>query len=280
MQCRNLFIAGSLLLLPLTAAIAQDADEILDSVESRYEDTAKLAREIWEFAEVGYQETQSSGLLQQAMTAEGFAIEAGIAGIPTAFSASYGSGGPIIAILAEFDALPGINQDAVSSRLLIDGKTAGHACGHNLFGAGSAGAAIAIRHWLEETGTPGTIRLMGTPAEEGGSGKVYMVRDGAFDNVDIVLHWHPGDSNSAAAETSLANRSAKFRFHGVSAHAAGAPETARSALDGVEAMRVIPDRPLPKASSSRWAPAMATRFCSRSRPILARNCGPRGSGDC
>jgi aminobenzoyl-glutamate utilization protein B len=236
MQCRNLFIAGSLLLLPLTAAIAQDADEILDSVESRYEDTAKLAREIWEFAEVGYQETQSGDLLQQAMTAEGFAIEAGIAGIPTAFSASYGSGGPIIAILAEFDALPGINQDAVSSRLLIDGKTAGHACGHNLFGAGSAGAAIAIRHWLEETGTPGTIRLMGTPAEEGGSGKVYMVRDGAFENVDIVLHWHPGDSNSAAAETSLANRSAKFRFHGVSAHAAGAPEKARSALDGVEAM--------------------------------------------
>jgi len=216
-------------------AIAQDSDAIVDFIDSRYEETAKLARSIWELAEVGYQETESSGLLQQSLSAEGFSIETGIADIPTAFSASYGSGGPVIAILAEFDALPGINQDAVPSRLLIEGKTAGHACGHNLFGAGSAGAAIAIKHWLEETGTPGTIRLMGTPAEEGGSGKVYMVRDGAFDDVDIALHWHPGDRNSAAARTTLANRSAKFRFHGISAHAAGAPDRARSALDGVEA---------------------------------------------
>jgi aminobenzoyl-glutamate utilization protein B len=116
-----------------------------------------------------------------------------------------------------------------------DGKVAGHACGHNLFGAGSTSAAIAIRRWLEETGTPGTLRVYGTPAEEGGSGKVYMVRDGQFDDVDIVLHWHAGDSNSAEASTTLANRSAKFRFKGISAHAAGSPEKARSALDGVEA---------------------------------------------
>ena len=149
--------------------------------------------------------------------------------------ATHGDGGPVIAILAEFDALPGINQDAIPSRLPIDGKTAGHACGHNLFGAGSVGAAIAIKHWLEETGTPGTIRLVGTPAEEGGSGKVYMVREGLFDDVDIALHWHAGDRNSAAARTTLANRSAKFRFRGISAHAAGAPDKARSALDGVEA---------------------------------------------
>ena len=118
----------------------------------------------------------------------------------------------------------------------LAGKGAGHACGHNLFAAGSVGAAIAVAHWLEETGTPGTVRLYGTPAEEGGSGKVYMVRAGLFDDVDAVLHWHAGDKNSAEARTTLANRSAKFRFHGVSAHAAGAPEKARSALDGVEAM--------------------------------------------
>lgn len=238
---RNLFslISGIVIVAPLGIAVAQDDQEIVDFIDGRYEDTAKLARDIWELAEVGYQETESSGLLQDALRAEGFAIEAGVAGIPTAFEASYGDGGPVIAILAEFDALPGINQDAVPSRLLIDGKAAGHACGHNLFGAGSAGAAIAIKHWLEESGTPGTIRLMGTPAEEGGSGKVYMVRDGLFDDVDIAFHWHPGDRNSAAARTTLANRSAKFRFRGISAHAAGAPEKARSALDGVEAFNFM-----------------------------------------
>ena len=169
------------------------------------------------------------------MQAEGFKIKSGVAGIPTAFTAEFGSGGPVIAILAEFDALPGINQDAVSMRSPIEGKGAAHACGHNLFAAGSVGAAIAIKEWLEKTGTPGRVRLYGTPAEEGGSGKVYMVREGLFKDVDFSLHWHAGDVNSAAAKTSLANRSAKFRFHGISAHAAAAPERARSALDGVEA---------------------------------------------
>ncbi len=226
-------IFASAMLVPL--AVAQDKNEILDFIDSRYENTADLARTLWEFAEVGYQETRSSALLQETLLGEGFAIEAGVASIPTAFIATYGTGGPVIAILAEFDALPGINQDAVSSRLPIAGKSAGHACGHNLFGAGSTTAVIAIKHWLEQSGTPGTIRLYGTPAEEGGSGKVYMVRAGLFDDVDIVLHWHASDRNSAQARTTLANRSAKFRFNGVSAHAAGAPEKARSALDGVEA---------------------------------------------
>jgi len=227
--------AIALLVLPARDVAAQAEASILDFIDGRYEDTAKIARTIWEYAEVGYQETRSSALLQQELDAAGFEIDAGVAGIPTAFVAGHGDGGPVIAILAEFDALPGINQDAVASRLPVDDKLAGHACGHNLFGAGSVGAAIAIKHWLEETGTAGTVRLVGTPAEEGGSGKVYMVREGVFDDVDIVLHWHAGDRNSAAADTSLANRSAKFRFHGISAHAAGAPERARSALDGVEA---------------------------------------------
>ena len=235
MNNRMLPIATFLSLLPLADAIAQDSDSILDFIDGRYEDTAEIARTIWEYAEVGYQETKSSKLLQQTLRGEGFTVEAGVANIPTAFVASQGDGGPVIAILAEFDALPGINQDAISSRLPIEGKLAGHACGHNLFGAGSVGAAIAIKHWLEETGTSGTVRLIGTPAEEGGSGKVYLVRDGLFDDVDLALHWHAGDRNSAAARTTLANRSAKFRFRGISAHAAGAPEKARSALDAVEA---------------------------------------------
>lgn len=232
---KKLLTISAMSLLPFGQAIAQGNDSILDFIDGRYEDTAQLARTIWEYAEVGYQETRSSTLLQETLSGEGFTIEAGVASIPTAFVATHGNGGPVIAILAEFDALPGINQDSIPTRLPIDGKIAGHACGHNLFGAGSVGAAIAIKHWLEETGTPGTIRLIGTPAEEGGSGKVYMVRDGLFDDVDIALHWHAGDRNSAAARTTLANRSAKFRFRGISAHAAGAPEKARSALDGVEA---------------------------------------------
>jgi len=221
------------IMLPLAAA-AQELD-ISKFLDSRYDETARIARTLWEHAEVGYQEKKSSALLQVTLVAEGFSVQPGVAGMPTAFTASYGETEPVIVILAEFDALPGINQDALPARSPIAGKVAGHACGHNLFGAGSVAAAIAIKNWLDETGSPGTVRLYGTPAEEGGSGKVYMVREGLFDDVDVVLHWHADDENSAAARTTLANRSAKFRFHGVSAHAAGAPEKARSALDGVEA---------------------------------------------
>ncbi len=224
-----------------TAAYAQDAqeDKILAEIDARYDETASVARKIWEWAEVGYQEEKASNLLQQSLRAQGFEIETGVADIPTAFVAEYGKGGPVIAILAEFDALPGINQDAVATRSPIAGKAAAHACGHNLFGAGSIEAAIAVKKWLDETGTPGTVRLYGTPAEEGGSGKVYMVRAGLFNDVDFALHWHAAGENSAAARTTLANRSAKFRFRGVSAHAAGAPEKARSALDGVESFNLM-----------------------------------------
>jgi aminobenzoyl-glutamate utilization protein B len=221
---------------------AQQTDvmsEISALIDARSGESAKTARKLWEWAEVGYQEEKSSGLLKQSLQANGFKITSGVAGIPTAFTAEFGSGGPIIAILAEYDALPGINQDAVATRTPIDGKGAAHACGHNLFGTGSVEAAIAVSKWLKQTGTPGRVRLYGTPAEEGGSGKVYMVRAGLFDDVDIALHWHADDENSAAARTTLANRSAKFRFRGVSAHAAGAPEKARSALDGVEGFNMM-----------------------------------------
>ena len=231
----KLVLILSLLLLN-TGVVADDHEtSVISFVDSRYEATAGLARQLWDWAEVGYLETRSTGLLQQTLRDQGFRVKEGVAGIPTAFVAEYGRGGSVIGILAEFDALPGINQDAVSSRRLVENKTAGHACGHNLFGAGSLGAAIAVKDWLKTSGSKGRIRVYGTPAEEGGSGKVYMVRAGLFDDVDIVLHWHASDSNTAAANTTLANRSAKFRFRGVSAHAAGAPEKARSALDGVEA---------------------------------------------
>ncbi len=231
----KIIISASAVMMSLSPVTAAQ-DSVLADLDGRYDEVASIAKSLWDFAEVGYQETKSSTLLQEHLAHEGFAIKAGVAGIPTAFEASYGHGGPVIAILAEFDALPGINQDTSPTRNPIEGKGAGQACGHNLFGAGSVEAAVAVKNWLKRTGTKGTIRLLGTPAEEGGSGKVYMVREGLFKDVDFVLHWHPSDRNSASARTTLANRSAKFRFYGVSAHAAAAPENARSALDGVESM--------------------------------------------
>lgn len=197
---------------------------------------AQVAQQIWQWAELGYKEQRSSALLQEHLRDAGFRIDTGVAGIPTAFIAEYGSGSPVIGILAEFDALPGLSQAAVPRRQPVVDGAAGHACGHHLFGAGSLAGAVATARWLEQSGHPGTIRLYGTPAEEGGSGKVYMVRGGLFDDTDAVLHWHPRDRNDAWAVTTLANKSAKFRFHGVAAHAASAPERGRSALDGVEAM--------------------------------------------
>lgn len=197
------------------------------------------AKTIWNLAEVGYLEEKSSALLQELLNKEGFTIQKGVAGIPTAFVATYGSGQPVIGVLGEFDALPGLSQDSLPSRQIVQENGAGHACGHHLFGVGSAAAVIAVKNWMVASKQKGTIRFYGTPAEEGGSGKVYMVRAGLFNDVDAVLHWHPGDANSASAGSSLANMSAKFRFKGISAHAAGAPERGRSALDGVEAMNYM-----------------------------------------
>jgi aminobenzoyl-glutamate utilization protein B len=220
----------------LLASTAQADDGIRQFLAGRAGHDVEVARSIWDWAEVGYQEVKSSALLQKELSTAGFKVEAGVAGMPTAFIANWGKGEPVIGILAEFDALPGITQDVAPVRKPLSGKLSGHACGHHLFGTASVSAAIALKHWLEKSGTPGTIRLYGTPAEEGGAGKVYMVREGLFKDVSAVLHWHPSDVNSAGLDKSLANKSAKFRFHGVSAHASGAPDRGRSALDGIEAM--------------------------------------------
>ncbi|MEM8499183.1 MAG: amidohydrolase [Pseudomonadota bacterium] len=224
----------------ILAAANTAADSSLSTVSAGVEQQRStyidMAQQIWDWAEVGYQETRSSELLQSQLKSSGFSIETGVANIPTSFVASYGSGQPVIAILAEYDALPGVSQQAIPERKAVDGGKAGHACGHHLFGVGSVAAAIAARDWLAESGAKGTVRLYGTPAEEGGSGKVYMVREGLFDDVDVVIHWHADDENSALPGTTLANRSAKFRFTGIASHAAAAPERGRSGLDGVEAM--------------------------------------------
>ena len=199
---------------------------------------ARLAQAIWEQPELGYQERIASALLQEPLLQAGFEIKTGVAGMPTAFVARAGrrGQGPVIALLAEMDALPGMSQQAAPLHSPLPGQDAGHACGHNLFGAAAVGAARAVARWLEDSGREGEIRVYGTPAEEGGSGKVFMVRAGLFDDVDVVLHWHPSDTNSAEQSTSLANISGKFRFRGVASHAAIAPERGRSALDGVEAL--------------------------------------------
>lgn len=221
----------------VTSLFAQkNEQEVIKMIDTKYDEYSKIARKIWEFAEVGYQEVQSSALLQETLKQAGFNVEAGVAGIPTAFVASYGQGKPIIAILGEFDALPGVSQADVPEKQAVAGRPAGHACGHHLFGTASSAAAIAVKNWLIQNKKTGTIRLYGTPAEEGGSGKVYMVREGLFNDVDVVLHWHPSAQNSASASSSLANVTGKFRFYGVASHASAAPERGRSALDGVEAM--------------------------------------------
>jgi aminobenzoyl-glutamate utilization protein B len=232
-------IALGLALLAEASLAADSGGGLRQFLAARAAHDAEVARTIWEYAEVGYQETKSSALLQQELKGAGFTVEAGVAGIPTAFVATAGSGKPVIGILAEFDALPGINQDAVPERKPIEGKQAGHACGHHLFGTASVSAGIALADWLQKSGKKGTIRVYGTPAEEGGSGKVYMVRAGLFNDVDAVMHWHASDVNFAGIDRALANKSAKFRFHGLSAHASGAPEKGRSALDGVEAMDMM-----------------------------------------
>jgi aminobenzoyl-glutamate utilization protein B len=225
-----------LLLIPVVVFGQKTKEEVAKSIDAGYDQYSSIAKKIWEFAEVGYQETRSSALLQETLGQSGFKIEKGVAGMPTAFIATYGTGKPVIGILGEFDALPGVSQDAVPEVKKVEGRSAGHACGHHLFGTASSAAAIAVKNWLIANKEQGTIRFYGTPAEEGGAGKVYMVREGLFKDVDVVFHWHPGSQNNASAGTSLANKTGKFRFTGIAAHAAVSPERGRSALDGVEAM--------------------------------------------
>ncbi|WP_372859615.1 amidohydrolase [Sphingobium lactosutens] len=199
---------------------------------------SKVALQIWDWAELGFHEQKSAALLQTELKKAGFAIKTGVSGMPTAFVASFkrGTGGPVIGLLAEFDALPGISQTAQPSQKPRPGKEAAHACGHNLLGAGSLGAAIAVSKWMTANNIQGEVRLYGTPAEEGGGAKVYMTRDGLFNDVGAVLSWHPSWENSAAQYRTLAVIASRFTFVGQSAAGGPSPEQGRSALDGVEAM--------------------------------------------
>ena len=221
---------------PATQQVNANKEAALAALNTAYEADKKTALQIWEYAEVGYKEVKSAALHVQHLKDAGFTVETGVAGIPTAFVATYGTGSPAIGILAEYDALPGINQSTSAERDPIVGKNAGHACGHHLFGTASVSAGIAIKDLMAAGKLKGTIKVFGTPAEEGGSGKVFLVRAGLFNNLDAVIHWHPDDVNAITTTSALANKSAKFKFYGISAHAAAAPDQGRSALDAVEAM--------------------------------------------
>ncbi len=214
-------------------------NELNANLQKGYEQYKNIAFQIWNYAEVGYKEEKSSLLLQQTLKENGFAVQSGTAGMPTAFVATYGSGKPVIAILAEFDALPGLAQQAVSEKKSISGQDAGHGCGHHLFGVASIAAGIELKKLMDEKKITGTIKVFGCPAEEGGGGKIYLVRAGLFNDADIAIHWHPGAENGITMTSALANMSSKFRFNGLSAHAAGAPDRGRSALDAVEAMNYM-----------------------------------------
>ena len=224
---RGIAVGAASLLLAGGSPGAQSADEGKRAATAwieRNADTLKrVNKAIWTNAETGLEETKSARELQEVLRANGFTIEAGVSDMPTAFVASYGSGRPIIGILAEYDALPGLSQDASPDRREREGVAAGHGCGHSVFGTASTGAAIAVKQALAAGAIKGTVRLYGTPAEETGIGKTYMLRDGLFKDADAILTWHAADVTTAGYGYSKANVSVKFRFAGVAAHASASP---------------------------------------------------------
>jgi aminobenzoyl-glutamate utilization protein B len=219
---------------PLSGQTAHQ--QMMKLVEQHNAEYVETSKKIWSYAELGYHEDKSSALLQQQLKAAGFSIQANVAGEPPAFIASYGQGKPIIGVMGEFDALPGLSQAAVPDRSPVKNGAPGHGCGHNLLGSGAALAAVAVKEYMAQNRVAGTLRYYGTPAEEGGSGKVYMIRAGLFKDVDVMLQWHPSNANSVSNGGALAMVSARFTFRGMAAHAALAPDRGRSALDAIMLM--------------------------------------------
>ena len=219
--------------------MSQRAKQIaVDWIEENRKDVVEVSDAIWRFAELGLVEYKSSKLLADELERHGFKVERGVAGMPTAFVAEWGSGRPVVGVMGEYDALSGLSQKPVAYKEPLEEGAPGHGCGHNIHGASGMAGAVAVRVAMEEAGIPGTVKFFGCPAEESASGKVWMVRSGVFDGVDAVLSHHPGSMNEAGLSSSLANNSVKFHFYGKSSHAAGSPEQGRSALDAVELMNI------------------------------------------
>lgn len=211
---------------------------IVDFVDENAEDLIKVADAVWDYAELGFQEFKSMGIQADYLESKGFDVTRKAGGIPTAMVAQWGTGEPIIGFLGEYDALSGLSQEAIPIRKPRVQGGPGHGCGHNLLGTASLGAALALRDALLKDGLSATIRYYGCPAEELLAGKVYMAREGLFDDLDVAISWHPGALNSVRLGKGTALNSAKFQFFGKTAHAAGDPHNGRSALDAVELMNV------------------------------------------
>ena len=216
----------------------QNIDPVWPLVDAHREAFEDFSDRIWGMPELGFQETRSAAEHVAMLEAYGFRVTSGVAGLPTAMVGEAGDEGPVIAILGEFDALPGLSNEAGVAEHRPTGDAAGHACGHNLLGAASMLAAVAVKDWLAENGIKGRVRYYGCPAEENGAGKLFMVREGAFADVDIALSWHPAPFAAVNPANSLANVQIDFTFHGRASHASAAPHLGRSALDGVELMNV------------------------------------------
>jgi aminobenzoyl-glutamate utilization protein B len=231
-----LTMAILLLSAPLSCAGADGGkkEAAVASVDGHRAELVGLSDQIWSFAETALRETRSAKLLADYAEKQGFKVERGVAGMPTAFIASYGEGRPIIGILGEYDALPGLSQKAIAKKEPYRPDAAGHGCGHNLFGAASLGAAVAIKELIAAGKLKGTIRFYGTPAEEAVGGKVYMARDGLFKDLDVCLAWHPADETRADTQSTQAIVDFIVEFKGKTAHAAFDPWNGRSAVDGLE----------------------------------------------
>lgn len=213
--------------------------QINDYIEAKRDTYIKISDQIWDLAETRFEEHQSADVLCQALENEGFKVERGVGGVETAFTGTFGSGKPVIGILGEFDALSGMSQKAGSTTYEpLEEKGNGHGCGHNLLGTAPLAAVIAVKQYMEENNVSGTIKYYGCPGEEGGSGKTFMAREGAFDDIDCALTWHPHSTSGVFTLSTLANYQVYFTFKGVAAHAANSPHLGRSALDAVELMNV------------------------------------------
>ncbi len=219
---------------PAKSKPSANKEAAVASVEEHRPELVELANQVWAFAETALKETRSSKVLADYAEAQGFKVERGVAGMPTAFVASYGEGKPVIGILGEYDALPGISQKAQPTKEPLAAGAPGHGCGHNLFGAASLGAAVAVKELIAAGKLHGTVRFYGTPAEEAVGGKLYMIREGLFKDVDVVLAWHPADETRADTESSQAMVDFVVEFRGKAAHAAFDPWNGRSALDALE----------------------------------------------
>jgi aminobenzoyl-glutamate utilization protein B len=231
----GLLLICALPALGLAASPSPTKRAAVASVDRHAAALTDLSDKIWEYAETALRETRSSKALADFAEAQGFKVTRNVAGMPTAFTASFGSGKPVIGIMGEYDALPGVSQKASADKSPLVEGGAGHGCGHNLFGAASLGAALAIKEQIAAGKLKGTIRFYGTPAEEAIGGKTYMARDGVFNDVDVMLAWHPGDKTQADMTSTQAMVDLKVEFKGKSAHAAADPWNGRSAVDGVEA---------------------------------------------